>query len=145
MIGCRALVAMACCALAACTAAQPNKPETALFPVTYTHFRDLTSAEKKIIMAGVVERFRDPTSAQFRWTKITNSIATEPKVYYCGMVNAKNAYGGYVGFGPFWSWVHASGGKITHAELIGSGSDDLAMRVIGRECAERGIDIRTAA
>ena len=45
--------------------------------------------------AKVSSSFIDPSSAQFRDTKTTRSGQ------FCGFVNAKNQFGGYVGFQPF--------------------------------------------
>jgi hypothetical protein len=136
------------CILAACQTdgATPNAYETAFPPASYSEFRDLTPAEKTLLASGLREKLKDPESAQFRWTKITKSAGADGRVYYCGAVNAKNSYGGFTGFGPFWAWVYASPkGQLLRAEMIGTGADDLANRVIGEECGKRGIAISTAS
>jgi len=136
-----------CAALGGCqTDGQPNAYEAAYPPASYTEFRDLTPAEKALLATGLKSKLKDPDSAQFKWTKITRSAGAEGRVYYCGMVNAKNGYGGYTGFGPFWAWVYASPrGELLRAEMIGTGSDELANKVIGEECGKRGIVVFSAA
>lgn len=48
------------------------------------------------VKAAVKAELKDPQSAQFRGLKPLKD--DEGKVYgYCGWVNAKNSYGGYVG------------------------------------------------
>lgn len=44
--------------------------------------------------AAVLDLLKDPGSAQFRKTYVNGQ-------YFCGEVNAKNSYGGYVGFRRF--------------------------------------------
>lgn len=46
----------------------------------------------------VAREMRDPESAQFRDIKV---LPGKEGPIICGQVNAKNAYGGYVGFNPF--------------------------------------------
>lgn len=88
--------------LAGCqTDGQPNAYEAAFPTASYTEFRDLTPTEKKLIESGLKSKLKDPDSAQFKWTKITRSAGAEGRVYYCGMVNAKNSYGGYTGLDHF--------------------------------------------
>ncbi|MGE4334467.1 MAG: hypothetical protein AB7E55_00645 [Pigmentiphaga sp.] len=58
----------------------------------------------------IVSQLKDPASAQFRNVVVSKT----GKGFYlvCGEVNARNAYGGYVGFKPF-IWREGSyGGNI---------------------------------
>jgi hypothetical protein len=48
---------------------------------------------------AVADAFKDPASAQFRALSVATDANGLKKV--CGQVNAKNSYGGYVGFRPF--------------------------------------------
>jgi hypothetical protein len=139
-------IAALCAALGGCqTDGQPNAYEAAFPPASYTEFRELSPVEKTLLATGLKSKLKDPDSAQFKWTKITRSAGAEGRVYYCGMVNAKNGYGGYTGFGPFWAWVYASPrGELLRAEMIGTGSDELANKVIGEECGKRGIVVFSA-
>lgn len=61
------------------------------------------AADEEIITSArdsVTYDLKDPGSAVFRNEKIFRS---ELGIYVCGEVNAKNLYGGYVGFMPYFS------------------------------------------
>lgn len=51
----------------------------------------------------MVDHARDPASVQVRGAFLSASEGDGAVVALCGEVNAKNAYGGYVGFGRFIS------------------------------------------
>ncbi len=56
------------------------------------------------LRAQVVERLKDPSSAQFKSeTLVKMSSSKDSPVSLCGEVNAKNGFGGYVGFSRFIS------------------------------------------
>jgi hypothetical protein len=60
----------------------------------------LTAKEKAIIMSEVKRELKDPESARFKWPKLAKDIdmkSPDVAINYCGLVNAKNSYGGYVG------------------------------------------------
>jgi hypothetical protein len=61
---------------------------------------DLSTAEWKSLFDGFSDKLADPTSAQIR--KLARS--TKDGII-CGEVNAKNGFGGYVGFIPFTAGV----------------------------------------
>ena len=67
--------------------------------------RDLTEKEKAMIAPVVANQLKDPAAAQFRWPKL---VMAPGSAAYCGLVNGKNAYGGYVGFRPFLVRVEPS-------------------------------------
>lgn len=53
-------------------------------------------------MAAVMSKLKDPMSAQFRsFTHPDPLYHLYPQNIICGMVNAKNGFGGYNGFAPF--------------------------------------------
>jgi hypothetical protein len=59
--------------------------------------RPLTPSEKKLIENAVRERLRDPESARFEWLQVVELSTDKDTNTYCGFVNAKNSFGGYVG------------------------------------------------
>lgn len=71
-------------------------------------------------------RLKDPSSIQLRSVKYTKFQGKDgtPTTIWCGEVNAKNSYGGYVGFSPFFA--HDFGGnqdvtldsKIAHEGFV---------------------------
>lgn len=72
---------------------------------------DLAAIEsaKRAIATGL----RDPDSAQFRNVFVQrNLVDAVEQVNVCGEVNAKNAYGGYVGFKPFYFSMNTMWGEV---------------------------------
>src|SRR5690349_5868495 len=69
--------------------------------------RDLTVPERRTIQEAVTHDFKDPESARFRWLPIPDckSYSACYMGFYCGMVNAKNSFGGYVGHSPFYVFI----------------------------------------
>lgn len=61
--------------------------------------------------AAVVQQFNDPLSAQFSDLVISENKVTHQKVL-CGQVNAKNLFGGYVGFAPFHVKAKGTSSKV---------------------------------
>lgn len=59
--------------------------------------RLLTDDEKAVVKAAIEAELNDPGSATYRWEPV--KTANVPS-RYCVEVNAKNRYGGYVGFKP---------------------------------------------
>lgn len=72
-----------------------------IIELMYIVFKDMNAEEIiKLAQEGVIEELKDPDSANFRNEKV---IQNETGMYVCGEVNAKNSYGGYVGFMPYFS------------------------------------------
>lgn len=69
-------------------------------------------SEDKILAVGTSEyaqALKDPDSAKFTdlyFKKDINQKGSGVNGYVCGMVNAKNSFGAYVGFHPFY--IHVS-------------------------------------
>lgn len=62
----------------------------------------LTAKEKSAIEKAVKRELLDPESARFKWLNLPPGTSTKSSaVTYCGLVNSKNSYGGYVGDSPF--------------------------------------------
>lgn len=108
----------------------------------YTEFRPLTAAEKKIIMAGVAKGLKDPESARFRWSPYPKS--SEELVTYCGQVNGKNTYGGYVGFRNYIAGVMVNNGRIAGAVLVATELSESG-NIVEEMCAKRGLNPLTAS
>lgn len=60
----------------------------------------LTPADQAAVEDTISRRFKDPEAARFRDIMARRELA-EDFIYVCGYVNAKNAFGGYVGYSPF--------------------------------------------
>ena len=85
--------------------------------------RDLTDDEKARIIAAVSAQLRDPDSAKFKFPDYDEADAP----IYCGWVNAKNAFGGYVGDMPFQVGIAPVAGGRVDVIGIGNGDPDNAM------------------
>ncbi len=106
-------------------------------PDTSVGQRELTPAEKKIIVSAIAPSLRDPASAKYRWAKIRN--ATDGAVNYCGMVNAKSPYLGYNGQQAYILEATVSGGKVSAAVvgLIAGGKD---IEIVRKMCKKYDLD-----
>jgi hypothetical protein len=69
----------------------------------------LTPEEEQVVAAGkerIAANLKDPNSAQFRRLFIAGKGL--PMKFLCGEMNAKNSYGGYVGFKKFFTAAGAA-------------------------------------
>jgi hypothetical protein len=74
-------------------------------PVTTTP-APVSSAEMAFVTAGISDAMKDPDSALFRKWRGFN-LSNGDRVV-CGEVNAKNSFGGYVGYEPFYIRLRGS-------------------------------------
>jgi hypothetical protein len=100
--------------------------------------RDLTPAEKKIIMAAVAPSLRDAGAAKYHWAK----FPVKPNEYsqsYCAIVDAKSPYAAYNGRQTYIVAITLTGGYVTAAtmDLIAGGKDAALVR---NKCEEHGLD-----
>lgn len=100
---------------------------------------DLTEKDKGIISDAVREKLTDPDSAKFKWLPlITNELAGS----YCGLVNSKNRFGGFVGYVPYFAFfTKRPTGEIFNAIAIrvASGNEEsIASQVTIEACAKSG-------
>lgn len=68
---------------------------------------DMTDDEQTHVLQAkrfFIDRLKDPDSAQFRNLVVRKIFKDNGTVLYnvCGEINAKNSFGGYVGFRPFY-------------------------------------------
>ena len=114
-----------------------NSSTSESLPAANPGQRELTPAEKKIIVNAISPSLRDPGSAKYRWAKIRN--ATDGAVNYCGMVNAKSPYPGYNGQQAYILEATMSGGKVSAAVvgLIAGGKD---IEIVRSMCKKYDLD-----
>ncbi|MCW4462667.1 hypothetical protein OK349_13195 [Sphingomonas sp. BT-65] len=97
--------------------------------------RMLQPVESAVIQRAVVSKLRDPDSAKFDLPPV---IVSSDR--YCGRVNSKNGFGGYVGYKRFVVLlVRDRQGKITSAtDPAVQSSDPLLSMIVERACAKGG-------
>ena len=72
---------------------------------------ELTDDQLALVKEEAANAMKDPQSAQFR--NIRAAMVTfegqSPKIDVCGEMNARNAFGGYVGFKTFYGFFEDDG------------------------------------
>jgi hypothetical protein len=104
--------------------------------------RDLSPAEKKIIIAAVAPNLRDPGSAKYHWAKFPE-LTMANSVNYCATVDAKSPYPAYDGRQAYIVETKVSGGRVIAATmgLIAGGKDT---GLVGKMCAKYNLDPNNA-
>lgn len=100
--------------------------------------RDLTPEEKAYVEKAVKSTLKDPDSAQFKHAKL---VLSEDGVVdpYCGMVNAKNSFGGYSGYSVFFVGItNNKDGKRVAIYIGPKEESDTAQQSIIEACAKQG-------
>lgn len=68
--------------------------------------RQLTALERAELAAWIARPLKDPDSALFEWWPVRDNYIL------CGRINAKNGYGGYVGYRIFIIFMDKTAPKI---------------------------------
>ena len=100
--------------------------------------RDLTPAEKKIIMYAVGLSLVDPKSARYHWTKFPE-MTVRDSVNYCATVDGKSPYPAYNGRQAYIVETKVLGGRVIAATmgLIAGGKD---VGLVAKMCAKYDLD-----
>ncbi|WP_035892175.1 hypothetical protein ACP26C_13585 [Franconibacter helveticus 513] len=88
-------------------------------PIANPKHRTLTPSERKAVEDAISDQLKDPYSAKFKHSQFISNGNGE----YCGYVNSKNSYGGYVGDTPFLVMITGKGRDLS-AAVISFGSED---------------------
>lgn len=80
--------------------------------------------------AALTRDFKDPMAAQYRNLAVYRSINGKD-IVLCGEVNAKNSYGAYVGFAPFYADENSA--------TLKSGPDDTLFETLRRGSCDKRI------
>ena len=98
----------------------------------YASDRPPTTDELKVIATKVANSLKDPDSAKISDVRVS---AGETR-FACGMVNAKNSYGGYTGKRPFMGLLDGKGGKQVFG-LLGIGETDADASILLKMCSDK--------
>lgn len=98
-------------------------------PLT-TRPEPVTAADRSAINIAVVDRLKDPATAQLRGVQAFSLSNGDRAI--CGEVNGRNSFGGYVGFQPFY--IRTRGGQIVTFE-VASPQYEWVGRDIREDCA----------
>lgn len=90
----------------------------------------LSEGDLKAVQTAVANTMKDPLSSQFRGVR---GIQRDGKVTVCGEVNAKNGYGGYVGFSPFMAFLDPVSHRVTMTK-VAKDDDVTAFQFIATKC-----------
>lgn len=90
---------------------EPSPPQDPSAIVQAGNRRDLSPEERAVVANSVKTDLIDPTSVLFKWATFEGT-ASASGMFYCGLFNAKNRMGGYVGFKPFNAKVTYDGSRI---------------------------------
>lgn len=119
--------ANAASASAAPAPASPNVPQ-----------RDLSEAEKKVIMESVSYNLKDPQTAKYHWTKFP-ARTDENSRNYCATVNAQSPFPAYNGRQAYIVEVRLANGQVVSATMgLIAGGKDAAL--VANMCAKYGLD-----
>jgi len=97
--------------------------------------RSLSPQEKASVRDVVIKDFKDPDSAKFKWLPFSqrrwwlsdSQHAGRSKFLSCGLVNAKNSFGGYIGYTPYAVGIALEKNKIVEIELVGIAQGNQAL------------------
>ena len=128
--------------LSACAANAPSAggPGTAASPAPAAAIgqRDLTPAEKKIIMDAVGLSLVDPKSARYHWTKFPE-MTVRDSLNYCATVDGKSPYPAYNGRQAYIVETKVLGGRVIAATMgLIAGGRDVAL--VAKMCAKYDLD-----
>ena len=98
-----------------------------------SHGAFATAAKKKLI-----RDFKDPSTAQFR--DVFVATMGKDHIALCGEVNAKNSYGAYIGFKPFYV-IQEKGQPIGTPTIAPEVGDLVFQTIFGAYCSDKVQDI----
>ncbi len=99
--------------------------------------RPPTDEEKLVIERAVQHSLKDPGSMQLQDLRVGPG-KTEGSLTVCGQVNAKNSFGGYVGFRTFYA-MYVLKNKNGDPAAIVIGVDDGRTNVASSFCTRDGL------
>lgn len=99
-----------------------------------TGSRKATAAEIALLRTQVQDRVKDPDSVKLRRI-VVGDLENGLSRRVCGEANAKNSYGGYVGFQTFIGLLFYDGKRLTEASVLPLDSSDSTLEM----CTQYGL------
>ena len=99
--------------------------------------RELSAAEKQVIVDSLEDNIREPAKAKYLWNPFPSDAPANGQARYCAAVHAKSPHAAYNGLQPYMVQVQVSKGQIVSATVatIAGGKD---MRIVRNLCAKHG-------
>ncbi|AVC49098.1 hypothetical protein RLV_3936 [Rhizobium leguminosarum bv. viciae] len=111
-----------------------KQPQSA--PAGHYSLYSLSETELSAIEAGVRLRLKDPMSPLFGGVAATRG--DNGFIYVCGVVNARNSYGGYAGDQPYFGMLVGNAPKVAFAVVAFGGTGPETGAVLNA-CREHGM------
>lgn len=128
----RTLIAIILTSVAMSSCVGRTDPVSNYSPKVTQQSYHLSEAERSKIQEGVRRSLKDPYSAMFG--AMIASKGEGAAVYVCGYVNAKNSFGGYVGYKIFYGILGVIDGKPWTFNVTGMGGTDVKDSVARQMC-----------
>tara|TARA_R110002110_G_C13468395_1_gene719662 strand:- start:12561 stop:12983 length:423 start_codon:yes stop_codon:yes gene_type:complete len=104
--------------------------------------RELTTSDQKIVADAIKDRLRDAASAMFKWGALEGVVTpaddNSSSAIYCGYVNSRNAYGGFVGDTPYGIFLMFVDDAVVSAVVLGLGGARRETNAAYQFCAQNG-------
>jgi len=117
-------IALGALALTGCV----SVPKGTVVPLTDEVRANIETATRRVM--------KDPDSAQFG--EIAGAQTPEGTINVCGMVNAKNSFGGYVGSRPFFGVYYPRDSYFEFRTMADSASEFQILRIM---CENAGVPV----
>jgi hypothetical protein len=100
--------------------------------------RELAPAERAALATTLSQTLKDPGSAQFKWMPIV-LLERDGITDYCGLLNGRNTYGGYVGYQKFYAQLNRNDkGEYIRGQIRITASDEVSIAVANDVCDKFG-------
>lgn len=109
-----------------------------------SHGAELTMVERAAVSAIVGDQLKDAQSAEYKWPALSAPFMAAQAGSYCGWVNSKNSYGGYVGYRQFMviGAINIRNGRFEangKAEIVADDEGGFD-KIVTNGCSEDGYD-----
>jgi hypothetical protein len=93
----------------------------------------VTPAERQQVEAAVRSHLKDPASAQFG--ALAAGVTGKQHIVFCGTVNSRNSFGGYVGQQPYAVSISPAG-AVTSVQMQGDNVSNILVNAMCKNVAD---------